>query len=108
MSLTIVPALIPQKEEKIRVLKQRLAERDQQKGDTQSSSQLQLSQQITLINNGTSNQGKPKVGEAAGLQIFIQPEPTTSDFDSAYGNGYSVTISACTRSSEVEFSEGYL
>ncbi|CAH1709635.1 unnamed protein product [Chironomus riparius] len=46
--------LIAQKEEKIRILKQRLAERDQQKGDTQSSSQLQLSQQITMINNGTS------------------------------------------------------
>lgn len=100
---------VTQKEEKIRILKQRLAERDQAKGDTQSSSQLQLSQQITLINNGTSNnQGKEIIEEAAGLQIIIQNEPTTSDFDSAYGNGYSVSISACTRSSEVEFSERYL
>jgi len=98
-----------QKEEKIRILKQRLAERDQQKGETQSNSQLQLSQQITLINNGTSNQGKETIVNAAGLQIIVQPEPTTSDFDSAFGNGFSVSISACTRSSEVEFSEeGYL
>jgi hypothetical protein len=99
---------ILQKEEKIRLLKQRLAERDQQKGDLQSSSQLQLSQQAN-INNGTMNtsnqlglnQGKD------GLQIIIQAEQTTtSDFDSAFGNGFS--ISACTRSSEVEFSESYL
>ena len=100
-----------QKEEKIRILKQRLAERDQQKGDVQSSSQLQLSQQITMINNGTmgsSNQGKDKREDIAALPIIIQPEPTTSDFDSAFGNGYSFSISACTRESEVEFSESYL
>lgn len=64
-----------------------------------------------MINNGTmgsSNQGKEKREDAGGLQIIIQPEPTTSDFDSAFGNGYSFSISACTRESEVEFSESYL
>ena len=57
---------------------------------------------------GSSNQGKEKREDAGRLQIIIQPEPTTSDFDSAFGNGYSFSISACTRDSEVEFSESYL
>lgn len=97
-----------QKEEKIRMLKQRLAERDQQKGDTQSSSQLQLSQQVSITNGtnqlGLNNQGKDGVGV-----IIIQPEQTTtSDFDSTFGNGFSFSISACTRSTDVEFSESYL
>lgn len=82
-------------------MKQRLVERDQQKSDAQSGSQLQLSQQQT---NGTNqlglNQGKE------GVQIIL-PEPTTaSDFDSAFGNGFSISV--CTRSSDIEFSESYL
>jgi hypothetical protein len=93
-----------QKEEKIRILKQRLAERES-KGDAQSGSQ-----QATI--NGTNqlglNQGKENVF-GGGLQVIIQAEqPTASDFDSAFGNGFSYSISACTRSSDVEFSESYL
>ncbi|KAG5676270.1 hypothetical protein PVAND_006118 [Polypedilum vanderplanki] len=100
--------LIAQKEEKIRILKQRLAERES-KGEIQSSSQ-----QVT-INNGTMgssnqlglNQGK-EINYGGGLQVIIQAEqPTISDFDSAFGNG-NFSISACTRSSDVEFSESYL
>ncbi|CRL02846.1 CLUMA_CG015802, isoform A, partial [Clunio marinus] len=94
--------LIAQKEDKIRILKQRLAERDQQKSDTQSGSQLQLSQQQT---NGTtmssSNQLGLNQGKDGGVQIIL-PEPiTTSDFDSAFGNGERFSISICTRSSDI-------
>jgi hypothetical protein len=56
----------------------------------------------------TTNQIGLNQGKHDALQVFIQPEPTTSDFDSAFGNGFSFSISACTRESEVEFSESYL
>lgn len=88
-----------QKEDKIRLLKQRLAERDQQKSDTQGS-QLQLSQQT----NGTTNQLNQ--GKDGVVQIILPDQTTTSDFDSAFGNGFSISV--CTRSSDVEFSESYL
>lgn len=88
-----------QKEDKIRILKQRLAERDQQKSDTQGS-QLQLSQQT----NGTTNQLNQ--GKDGAVQIILPEQTTTSDFDSAFGNGFSISV--CTRSSDVEFSESYL
>jgi hypothetical protein len=90
-----------QKEDKIRLLKQRLAERDQQKGDTQSGSQLQLSQ-----TNGTNQLGLNQGKEGEGIQIILPEPTTTSDFDSAFGNGFSISV--CTRSSDVEFSESYL
>lgn len=81
-------------------MKQRLAEREQ-KGDTQSGSQVQLSQQT----NGTTNQLGLNQGKD-GIQIIL-PEPTTvSEFDSAFGNGFSISV--CTRSSDIEFSESYL
>jgi len=80
-------------------LKQRLAERDQQKSDTQGS-QLQLSQQT----NGTTNQLNQ--GKDGAVQIILPEQTTTSDFDSAFGNGFSISV--CTRSSDVEFSESYL
>jgi hypothetical protein len=58
---------------------------------------MSTSNQIVL-----NNQGKDNI-------VIIQPEQaTTSEFDSAFGNGFSYSISACTRSSEVEFSENYL
>jgi hypothetical protein len=84
-------------------LKQRLAERES-KGDM-----LPGSQQVTITNGSSGlNQGK-ETNHAGGLQIIIQAEqPTASDFDSAFGNGFSYSISACTRSSDVEFSESYL
>lgn len=88
------------------MLKQRLAERDVQKGETQSSSQLQLqlpSQQQT--NNGTMNQLGLNQGKN-GLQVIQHDNPTTSDFDSAFGNGFSISV--CTKSSDIEFSESYL
>lgn len=99
-----------QKEDKIRILRQRLAERDVQKSDTQSNTQLHLPQ--TNVNNTNStlqqlgNQGKD------GNLIVIQADhTTTSDFDSAICGGFSV--SNCTRSSrasqsDIEFSESYL
>ncbi|CAO1348857.1 unnamed protein product [Diamesa tonsa] len=102
--------LIAQKEDKIRILRQRLAERDVQKSDTQSNTQLHLPQ--TNVNNTNStiqqlgNQGKD------GNLIVIQADhTTTSDFDSAICGGFSV--SNCTRSSrasqsDIEFSESYL
>lgn len=93
-----------QKEDKIRILKQRLAERDQQKSDTQSGSQLQLSQTNGTMNS--SNQLGLNQGKDVGVQIILPEPTTTSDYDSAFGNGFS--ISACTRSSDVEFSESYL
>lgn len=89
-----------QKEDKIRILKQRLAERDQQKGDTQSSSQLQISQHQTNGGSLGLNQGKD------GVQIILPEQTTTSDFDSAFGNGFSISV--CTRSTDIEFSESYL
>lgn len=93
-----------QKEDKIRILKQRLAERENIPG---------VSQQVTTsITNGTmstSNQISINQGKHEARQvIIIQAEPTTSDFDSAYGNGFSFSIDACTRETDVEFSESYL
>ena len=83
-------------------MKQRLAERDQQVSSHQGTSitngTMSTSNQIGL------NQGKH---HDAPPQVVIQPEPTTSDFDSAFGNG-AFSISACTRESEIEFSESYL
>lgn len=94
------PHSVSQKEDKIRILKQRLVERDQQKGDAQSGSQLQLSQ-----TNGTSNQLGLNQGRDGMVQIIL-PDPTSTEFDSAFGNGFSISV--CTRSSDVEFSESYL
>lgn len=97
--------LFQQKEDKIRILKQRLAERDQQKSDTQSGSQLQLSQQQTNGTMNSSNQLGLNQGKD-GVQIILPEPTTTSDFDSAFGNGFSISV--CTRSSDIEFSESYL
>jgi hypothetical protein len=54
------------------------------------------------------NQGKESIVSniGGGIQIIL-PEPISDFTDSAvFGNGFSVSI--CTRSSEVEFSESYL
>jgi hypothetical protein len=79
-----------------------LAERDQQKGD--SGSQLQLSQLHT--NGGGSNQLGINQGKDSGVQIILPEQTTTSDFDETFGNGFSISV--CTRSSDMEFSESYL
>jgi hypothetical protein len=90
-----------QKEDKIRILKQRLAERDQQQQS--GGSQLQLSQ-----TNGTNQLGLNNQGKESSVQIILPEPTTTSDFDSAFGNGFSISV--CTRSSDVDnsFSESYL
>jgi hypothetical protein len=99
---TVIPFSNPQKEDKIRILKQRLAEREQKGGE--SGSQLQLSQTNGGALNSSTQLGLNQ-GKDSGVQIIL-PEPITSDFDSAFGNGFSISV--CTRSSEIEFSEGYL
>lgn len=95
-----------QKEDKIRLLKLRLAERDQQKNEAHSGSQLQLSLQQTNGTMNSSNQLGLNQGKDGGIQIILPEPATTSDFDSAFGNGFSISV--CTRSSDIEFSESYL
>lgn len=99
--------LLSQKEDKIRLLKQRLAEREQSSGGSQSTNGA-VNNSLSSNQLGINNQGKESIiSSHGGIQIIL-PEPT-SDFttDSAvFGNGFSVSI--CTRSSEVDFSESYL
>lgn len=95
-----------QKEDKIRLLKQRLAEREQSGGSQPTNGAVNNSSSSNQL--GINNQGKESIISSHGGIQLILPEPT-SDFttDSAvFGNGFSVSI--CTRSSEVEFSESYL
>lgn len=85
-----------QKEDKIRLLRQRLVDKDVGKAsDAQTIAQ------------SSPTPGLPQGKESLNV---IQPEhTTTSDFDSAIGGA----ISICTRSSrasqsDIEFSESYL
>lgn len=87
-----------QKEDKIRILRQRLVEREattKGSGNTaQSSTEIQLTAAAA-----NAAQGKDAL-------IVIQPDATTtSDFDSAIGGGLSIITRASQ--SDVEFSESY-
>lgn len=88
-----------QKEDKIRILRQRLIEREASNKNgsgnvVQSSNEIQLTAVAT-----NAAQGKDAL-------IVIQPEATTtSDFDSAIGGGLSIITRASQ--SDVEFSESY-
>ncbi|XP_055710586.1 gamma-aminobutyric acid type B receptor subunit 1 isoform X1 [Phlebotomus papatasi] len=90
--------LIAQKEEKIRLLRQRLIERDSNKGQTQDTDIQGGAPTTTAI-----TQGKDTL-------VVIQPDPTTSsDFDSAIGGGFSTqTRSSRASQSDMDFSESYL
>ncbi|XP_055682900.1 gamma-aminobutyric acid type B receptor subunit 1 [Lutzomyia longipalpis] len=90
--------LIAQKEEKIRILRQRLSERDSTKGQTQDSDT-----QGSVPTTAAITQGKDTL-------VVIQPDPTTSsDFDSAIGGGFSTqTRSSRASQSDMDFSESYL
>lgn len=85
-----------QKEDKIRMLRQRLVEREATtKGNTaQSSNEIQLTAAAANVAQGKD------------AHIIIQPDATTtSDFDSAIGGGLSIITRASQ--SDVEFSESY-
>uniref|UniRef100_A0A1B0CTX3 G-protein coupled receptors family 3 profile domain-containing protein n=2 Tax=Lutzomyia longipalpis TaxID=7200 RepID=A0A1B0CTX3_LUTLO len=86
-----------QKEEKIRILRQRLSERDSTKGQTQDSDT-----QGSAPTTAAITQGKDTL-------VVIQPDPTTSsDFDSAIGGGFSTqTRSSRASQSDMDFSESY-
>lgn len=88
-----------QKEDKIRILRQRLVEREQTT-KTSSGNVAQSSDEIQLTAvAANAAQGKDAL-------IVIQPEATTtSDFDSAIGGGLSIITRASQ--SDVEFSESY-
>ncbi|GAB0089072.1 gamma-aminobutyric acid type B receptor subunit 1 [Sergentomyia squamirostris] len=90
--------LIAQKEEKIRLLRQRLVERDSGKGQTQD-----IDSQGGATSTAAVTQGKDTL-------VVIQPDPTTSsDFDSAIGGGFSTqTRSSRASQSDMDFSESYL
>lgn len=97
-----------QKEDKIRILRQRLTEREAAaKGNSGQTAQQVVAgeTQLATATTATSNlaQGKD------ALHI-IQPDPiTASDFDSAIGGGISiVTRSSRASQSDFEFSESYL
>ena len=82
-----------------------MAERDHQKSDAQTGVQHQTNGTMSASNQIGLNQGKD-AGGLGGIQIIL-PEPATiSDYDSAFGNGFSISVN--TRSSDVEFSESYL
>lgn len=88
-----------QKEDKIRILRQRLVEREQAT-KTGSGNVAQSSNEIQLTAvAANAAQGKDAL-------IVIQPDATTtSDFDSAIGGGLSIITRASQ--SDVEFSESY-
>lgn len=89
-----------QKEDKIRVLRQRLVERETTtKNGSGNVEQLTSDIHAAAITTNLA-QGKDAL-------IVIQPDPTTtSDFDSAIGGGLSIITRASQ--SDVEFSESYL
>lgn len=92
-----------QQEDNIRILKQRLAERETRTKTSSGNATQQHSTEIQL-QVATTNlaQGKEAL-------IVIQPEATTtSDFysDSAIGGGLSIITR--TSQSDVDFSESYL
>lgn len=91
-----------QKEDKIRLLRQRLIERG---GDNISTKSLtnQTNPDPQQTKNLAITQGKDSL-------VVVQPEQTiTSDFDSALGGGISVyTRSSRASQSDFEFSESYL
>lgn len=86
-----------QKEDKIRILRQRLIEREATT-KTGSGNVAQSSNEIQLT--------AANVAQGKDALIVIQPEPTTtSDFDSAIGGGLSIITRASQ--SDAEFSESY-
>lgn len=87
-----------QKEEKIRLLRQRLAEREA--SNKNSSGNVENSDvNPTAIT--------PNIAQGKDALLIIQADPTiTSDFDSAIGGGLSIVTRASQ--SDVEFSESYL
>lgn len=90
-----------QKEEKIRILRQRVVERDTTTKGT--SGQAQITETQTALASLAITQGKESL-------VVIQPDhTTTSDFDSAIGGGMSFyTRSSHASQSDFEFSESYL
>lgn len=89
-----------QKEDKIRLLRQRLVERE----STSKNSSGSATQQTTEIQIQVAPTNLAQGKEALTV---IQPEPTTtSDLDSAIGGGLSFVTR--TSQSDVEFSESYL
>lgn len=94
-----------QKEDKIRLLRQRLTEREATTKNS-SGNVAQLTTEIQLTAAATTNlaQGKDAL-------IVIQADPTTtSDFDSAIGGGISILTrsSRASQSDAGDFSESYL
>lgn len=91
-----------QKEDKIRLLRQRLAEREAA-AKSNSGQTAQLTTETQLIAATNLAQGKDTL-------VIIAPDPTTtSDFDSAIGGGISImTRSSRASQSDMEFSESYL
>lgn len=90
-----------QKEDKIRLLRQRLIERE--------ASAKNSSGNVEQLNNDGHTAAAVPLNLAQGKDalVVIQPEPTTtSDFDSAIGGGLSIITRASQ--SDVEFSESYL
>lgn len=87
-----------QKEEKIRLLRQRLAEREA--STKNSSGNLEHS-------DANPTAITPNIAQGKDALLIIQADPTTtSDFDSAIGGGLSIVTRASQ--SDVEFSESYL
>lgn len=91
-----------QKEDKIRMLRQRLTEREAAaKGNSGQTAQAATETQLTTPSNLAQGKDAP---------LIIQPDPiTASDFDSAIGGGISIiTRSSRASQSDFEFSESYL
>lgn len=95
--LTLFILFIQQKEDKIRILRQRLIEREgATKTSTGNVAQTSNEIQLTAAN----------VAQGKDALIVIQAEATTtSDFDSAIGGGLSIITRASQ--SDADFSESY-
>lgn len=96
-----------QKEDKIRLLRQRLAERE---AAGTALSAKGTSGQTTQLANETQSSAKGNSAQGKDALIVIQADPATvSDFDSAIGGGLStLTRSSRASQSDFEFSESYL
>lgn len=93
-----------QKEDKIRILRQRLADRDATTNKTISGQTQIIEKNQTAASTLAIAQGKNNT-----LQVIQPDQTTTLDFDSAYGGGISsYTRSSRASQSDLEFSESYL
>lgn len=111
--ITFHYSLVFQKEEKIRMLRQRLIDRDASKGGTGGQTDAAANSTSNNLATGTTTLAAPTtlaLAQGKDSLNVVQADPATmSDFDSALGGGVSTyTRSSHASQSDFEFSESYL